>query len=59
MSFYVKLLVCFLKVLYSLFIIKIEGASILQARILEVSAYSVVTKEVGVTNLRGGRSKSI
>jgi hypothetical protein len=48
MSFYIKLLVCFLEVLCSLFIIKVGGVSILQACILEVSVYLVVTREVGL-----------
>jgi hypothetical protein len=48
MSFHVKLLVCFLEVLRSPFIVKVGGASILRARIPGVSAYSVVAGEVGL-----------
>jgi hypothetical protein len=48
MSFYVKLLVCFLEVLCSLFVVKVGGASILRARILGVSVCLVVAGEVGL-----------
>jgi hypothetical protein len=47
-SFYVELLVCFLEVLYSLFVMKVGGASILWARIPGVSACLVVAGEVGL-----------
>jgi hypothetical protein len=48
MSFYVELLVCFFEVLRSPFIVKVGGVSILRARILGVSACSVVAGEVGL-----------
>jgi hypothetical protein len=48
MSFHVELLVCFLEVLCSPFIVKVGGVSILWARILGVSVCLVVAGEVGL-----------